>query len=166
VHRRVSANSWRGFQDPLRVHVGLAKDAAADSIRIEWPSGLSQVCHDVPAGIWRIPEGGPPSTAPGGARQVLLPLDTWGFAGVVPQPARGAQTIRYYSGRERQVVITIHDVAGRRVRSVHRGWLSAGETRLRWDGRDDAGRPAAAGVYYVRGTNGTNAQAAKLIRIR
>ena len=167
IHRRVSANSWRGFQDPLRMHLGLAKEALADSIFIEWPSGLTQVFHNVPAGIWRLPEGGTlSSAAPDAGQQALLPLDTWGFAGVMPQPARGAQTIRFYSGQERRLLVTIHDVAGRRVRSVHRGWLNAGETRFFWDGRDDQGRPAAPGVYYLRGSDGERTRATKLIRIR
>jgi hypothetical protein len=166
THRRVSANSWRGFQDPLRLHLGIAKDSAADSIRVEWPSGLTQVLYDVPAGIWRLAEGGSPTAVSRPGLQPLPPPDTWGFAGVIPQPARSAQTICLYSGQDRRVVITIHDIAGRRVRSVYQGWLSAGETRLLWDGRDEEGRPAAAGVYYLRGTDGTSAQATKLIRIR
>lgn len=33
---------------------------------------------------------------------------------------------------------------------VERDTLAPGQTRLRWDGRDDAGRPVAAGEYRVR----------------
>jgi flagellar hook assembly protein FlgD len=41
-------------------------------------------------------------------------------------------------------------VTGRRVRTLLSGMQEAGEYRLGWDGRDDHGSPAAAGVYYVR----------------
>lgn len=42
------------------------------------------------------------------------------------------------------------DVSGRRVRRLAAGWLEAGAHRVRWDGRDDAGRALASGVYFLR----------------
>jgi uncharacterized repeat protein (TIGR01451 family) len=42
VSRRVSANSWHGFQDPLRVHAGIGAAGRADSLAIEWPSGATR----------------------------------------------------------------------------------------------------------------------------
>ena len=48
------------------------------------------------------------------------------------------------------VSLTVYDVLGRRVRSVWQGPLGAGRHRFTWDGRDEAGRAAAAGVYIYR----------------
>ena len=45
--------------------------------------------------------------------------------------------------------VMVYDVAGRRVREVHRGWLSPGRHTLPWDGLDDAGQPTSAGIYFV-----------------
>ncbi len=48
------------------------------------------------------------------------------------------------------VSLTVYDVLGRRVRSVWQGPLGAGRHRFTWDGRDEAGRAGAAGVYIYR----------------
>jgi hypothetical protein len=44
---------------------------------------------------------------------------------------------------------TVYDVDGRRVRRLEDGEYPAGAQILRWDGRNDAGRRVAAGVYVV-----------------
>ena len=48
------------------------------------------------------------------------------------------------------VSLTVYDVLGRRVRQVWQGPLGAGRHRFTWDGRDEAGRAGAAGVYIYR----------------
>lgn len=47
------------------------------------------------------------------------------------------------------VSVRIHDVTGRRVRSLVAAVLPAGHHRIAWDGRDDRGTSVASGVYYV-----------------
>ena len=47
------------------------------------------------------------------------------------------------------VRLMIHDVAGRRVRRLDPGAPTVGPREVRWDGRDDDGRPVANGVYFV-----------------
>ena len=49
-----------------------------------------------------------------------------------------------------RVSLTVYDVLGRRVRQVWQGPLGAGSHRLIWDGRDEAGKDVAAGVYIYR----------------
>ena len=49
-----------------------------------------------------------------------------------------------------EVSLRVHDVLGRRVRQVWQGPLRAGSHRLVWDGRDEAGKAVAAGVYIYR----------------
>ena len=48
------------------------------------------------------------------------------------------------------VVLTVYDVLGRQVRQVWQGPLRAGSHRFVWDGRDEAGKDVAAGVYIYR----------------
>ena len=48
------------------------------------------------------------------------------------------------------VSLRVHDVLGRRVRQVWQGPLGAGQHRFVWDGRDEAGKAVAAGVYIYR----------------
>ncbi|MEZ4386415.1 MAG: FlgD immunoglobulin-like domain containing protein [Candidatus Krumholzibacteriia bacterium] len=48
------------------------------------------------------------------------------------------------------LTVAIHDLRGRRLRTLARGHHEAGAHRFVWDGRDRTGRVAAAGVYVVR----------------
>ncbi|MCA9759708.1 MAG: hypothetical protein KDA27_28180 [Candidatus Eisenbacteria bacterium] len=42
------------------------------------------------------------------------------------------------------------DVAGRSIRTLVDGPVASGPHQVWWDGRDDASRRVAAGVYFVR----------------
>jgi flagellar hook assembly protein FlgD len=44
----------------------------------------------------------------------------------------------------------VYDVAGRIVRTLADGTLASGRHEQTWDGRDEAGKTVAAGVYFVR----------------
>ena len=49
-----------------------------------------------------------------------------------------------------QMSLTVYDVLGRWVRQLWQGPLGAGSHRFSWDGRDEAGKAVAAGVYLYR----------------
>ena len=49
-----------------------------------------------------------------------------------------------------EVSLTVYDVLGRRVRQVWDGALAVGSHRFVWDGRDEAGKAVAAGVYIYK----------------
>lgn len=55
-----------------------------------------------------------------------------------------------------EVRVDIVDAAGRRVTTLHEGWLPAGEQAFSWDGRAQNRRPVAGGIYFlqVRGARG------------
>ena len=46
--------------------------------------------------------------------------------------------------------VTVFDLKGRRIQTLHSGIHPAGPVRLRWDGRDARGRQVSSGVYLVR----------------
>ena len=46
--------------------------------------------------------------------------------------------------------VTVFDIRGRRVQSLHSGIHPAGPVALRWDGRDAHGREVSSGVYLIR----------------
>jgi hypothetical protein len=87
-------------------------------------------------------------------------------AGIVPSPAAmvaGPRISAYPNPFNPVAVITLRlpaaartdlaivDVRGRRVRTLLRGEeLPAGAHELRWNGRDDNGRPVSSGVYLIR----------------
>ena len=52
--------------------------------------------------------------------------------------------------RSGRVEIDVLEITGRRARQLFRGERQAGETAVRWDGKDDSGRQLEPGVYFVR----------------
>jgi hypothetical protein len=63
------------------------------------------------------------------------------------------------------VVVTVHDLAGRRVALLHEGGLPAGDHEVAWDGRS-GGRVAAAGAYLLRVAGPGGAATARLVLVK
>jgi hypothetical protein len=69
---------------------------------------------------------------------------------VAPNPFRDATALHFSLVRGSRVHIDVLDVSGRRVRTLGPRLLDAGAQVIAWDGRDDAGRRAVPGLYFVR----------------
>jgi hypothetical protein len=69
---------------------------------------------------------------------------------IQPNPARGPLTLSISLAQSGSASLAIFDVSGRCVRSLARGWRAAGRYAIPWDGRDESGREAADGLYFVR----------------
>lgn len=67
-----------------------------------------------------------------------------------PNPVSLATTIRYDLAASGRVSLALYDAGGRLVRTLQNGALPAGRHQSAWDGRNDAGAPVAAGVYFAR----------------
>ena len=67
-----------------------------------------------------------------------------------PNPFNPATSISFTLPAPGQIDVSVYDQMGRRVRTLHDGSASSGESELTWDGCDDAGSTVAAGVYHVR----------------
>jgi hypothetical protein len=83
-----------------------------------------------------------------------------------PNPFSSSTSIRYLAPRDGRMEIMVFDVAGRLVRTLHDGPVSAGDHRITWDGRDGSGRPAATGVYLCRFRMEGLVQAKRMILVR
>lgn len=81
----------------------------------------------------------------GGAARADTPA--W-RAGPWPNPGNPAFSARFFVPREGPARVTVCDLAGRRVATLHEGVLAAGEHEVRWDGRGPRG-DAAAGAYVM-----------------
>jgi hypothetical protein len=87
---------------------------------------------------------------------------------VAPNPCRGPVRIRI-DGMTGDALtrLTIHDFTGRLIRSgIDAGAGGKGERFVMWNGRDNAGHPAAPGMYVVRLTAGDAATSQILTVIR
>ena len=51
-----------------------------------------------------------------------------------------------------EVVFTVYDVQGRKVRALNCGFMEAGYHSIIWDGANSGGASVASGVYFVRMT--------------
>ncbi len=92
--------------------------------------------------------GSPPLLGPTDAAAPSSPPRT-GLASA-PDPFGDRTGIRFSLEEPSVAELVIFDVAGRRVRSWPGQPLPAGEHVRTWDGRNDAGRRLADGVYFVR----------------
>jgi C1A family cysteine protease len=84
-------------------------------------------------------------------------------AGIRPNPFNPRTVVSYDVPRDGRVRIAIYDLAGRLVRHLVDDTLAAGRHETTWDGADDAGRSAAAGVYLLRLVDGAATVSAKLV---
>jgi hypothetical protein len=84
----------------------------------------------------------------------------------VPNPSGFTTTVTYAVPRESRVRLAVHDVAGRKVRVLTDGSMSAGSHEAAWDGRAQDGRPVPAGVYFVRMTAGDLSLTRRIVRVR
>jgi hypothetical protein len=157
--RYVAGNNWRGSQEMLEPRFGLGTATAADSLIVRWPSGKTDVFTDVPAGDFLVTEGS------GGVVAVPETVVSAGPLRIAawPQPSGGEVEFRLTGRAGVPGRLEIFDPAGRRVLART---LPAGLAVFRWDGRDADARPLAAGVYFVRHSEGSRTATTKVVRLR
>ena len=83
-----------------------------------------------------------------------------------PSPFRAWTTIRFNLLRGDVIDLGVFSPDGRRVRTLYRGFLEAGRHGTDWDGRDDAGRPASTGMYWIRLEGGDFSETLRVTRLR
>lgn len=83
-----------------------------------------------------------------------------------PLPARGPVTFDLSLPHAEDVAVEVFDAAGRRVRTLANGSRAAGVHALVWDGRDDGGATAGAGLYFVRVRAGTRGAERRVVLTR
>jgi len=95
------------------------------------------------------------------------PLPAIHLAQNVPNPFNPATTIEYRLPAASSVRLEIFDLRGRLVRRLRDGEQeSAGRQAVVWDGRNDAGRAVAAGVYLYRLEAGNTRAARRMVLVR
>ena len=72
------------------------------------------------------------------------------FSRPAPNPASAVATMRLALPREARVTLTVHDIAGREVRSLITETVAAGKRDVVWNLRDATGARVADGIYFMR----------------
>jgi len=67
-----------------------------------------------------------------------------------PNPFNPSTVLHYELASDGTVSMVVYDQLGRRVRTLVNGALPAGRYVATWNGKDDLGREAASGTYFVR----------------
>jgi hypothetical protein len=75
--------------------------------------------------------------------------DKVSFACAFANPVQERARVNFGIDRDTRVRITIYDLAGRSVRTLVDAQMKAGAYEIAWDLKDDTGRAAAAGVYFL-----------------
>jgi len=83
-----------------------------------------------------------------------------------PNPSPRGFELRFALPDDAHAEVTIYDVSGRVVRALAQGSLPRGSTAMEWNGKDDADRDVAPGVYVARIAQGAFRQEIKLTVVR
>jgi photosystem II stability/assembly factor-like uncharacterized protein len=83
-----------------------------------------------------------------------------------PNPFNPSTTIRYHLARDGEVVLTIFDAAGARVRTLVQQHQGQGDHTVRWDGRDASGRTVPSGTYLYELKAGDQRETRKMTLLK
>lgn len=95
------------------------------------------------------------------------PAPAFGLAvAAFPNPARAQAQLSFRARAGEAVQVNVFDVRGRLVRHLFDGTASGAWMQAAWDGRDESGRDAAEGVYFLaaHAREGTRSRRLTLVR--
>lgn len=81
------------------------------------------------------------------------------ITGASPNPLNPRTTLSLDLSRASAISLAVYDLRGRRVRSLFSGRLQAGAHEVAWDGCDELGNTAPAGLYVARLVSGDGSTA-------
>jgi hypothetical protein len=87
------------------------------------------------------------------------------LAPVAPNPSAGTSLLAFALPQAGPVLLSIHDVHGRLVKTLLRGPALAGASQVSWNGADERGVRVPAGAYFVRLSFGDEVRLGKLVRL-
>jgi subtilisin family serine protease len=93
-------------------------------------------------------------------------VQTTGLKSIHPNPFNPQTTVAFSLASEGLVRIAIYDVRGTLVRRLTDEVKPAGDHTSVWNGVDDAGRPAASGIYFVRMIAGSYQETRKIVMLK
>jgi hypothetical protein len=83
-----------------------------------------------------------------------------------PNPFNPETTINYHMAKLGQVIISIHNILGQRVKLLVDERQNVGSYSVNWDGTSDSGRDSSSGIYIVRMETGNFVSSKKMIKLQ
>lgn len=114
-------------------------------------------------------------TVPGVSADIYLPVQEVGSPNLPtayvlnqnsPNPFNPNTSIEFAIPRSGQVKVEIFNVLGQKVKTLVDEYLKVGYKRVEWNGTDDAGKPAASGVYLYRMTANEFSETKKMVLLK
>ncbi|HVZ41022.1 MAG TPA: FlgD immunoglobulin-like domain containing protein [Candidatus Kapabacteria bacterium] len=99
----------------------------------------------------------------GAVREAGSPDGVMGITSVEPNPAEAGTTIRFNLVKREGMELSVYDIQGRPVRVLLAGPREPGTYRATWDGRDESGINAVAGIYLIRLRTSLGASTSRLV---
>ncbi len=147
--QEVAIGSSFASQDSPELEFGFGTATRIERIHVRWPSGIEQELRDVEVDQ-RLTLIEPTPTA------VLERNDTEGTAPTAfrlglptPNPFNAETGVVFDLPRGTDIRLVVFDPLGRVVRTLVNDAIAPGRYLITWDGRDDAGRAAASGLFFV-----------------
>lgn len=83
-----------------------------------------------------------------------------------PNPFNPETTITFTLAAQEEITLHVYDVRGRHVRTLADGMTAAGAHEIVWNGRNDNGNPAGAGIYFCRLQTGEGSFTRKMVMVQ
>ncbi len=97
--------------------------------------------------------------------QMQMP-STLALAQNYPNPFNPSTAIAFHLQESAPIDMAVYNMHGQRVQTLADGFYTAGSYTATWNGKDESGRDAAAGVYICRLTAGSTTLSKKMILVR
>ena len=149
----VAAPAWAQFEIPWFTIDGGGGQSASIAYQVSGTIGQSDAGlltggpYEIEGGFWSAIIPSLVAVDPGQTPRegLTLRLDE-----PSPNPLVHESVVAFELPEARNVRLAVYDAAGRVMKTLANGSLEAGQYRRVWDGRDDAGRSVATGLYFLR----------------
>jgi hypothetical protein len=156
-------DEWQIVEVPFEDFVPVPDDVG--SIRLEGSQRGTFYIDDVRL-VTSIPAAPPFLVTTAVTEEYQAQPDAFALEQNYPNPFNSETVIRYTLPRETTVDLVVYDMVGQEVARLVYGRRAAGIHTVAWDGRDDADRKLATGMYMYRLQAGDQTSSRKLLLLR
>jgi len=152
-------------QSKIPIHFGLGSAQTAQNIIVEWPSGIQEEFHNIPANqTITIKENFGITT--GVEVDTSTPPKDLALLNNYPNPLNNSTHIQFRVGTFAHIKIEVYDILGRLVAIPVHGRFATGDHSVSWNGTDRNGHSLPSGIYIQKFSSGSVVSHRKLSIVR
>ncbi len=69
---------------------------------------------------------------------------------VYPNPFNPTTNIKFETSQQDKFLITVYNIKGQKINTIHQGQLQAGFHQFNWDGKDNHGKELPSSIYFIK----------------